>query len=87
MDIADENQVEEEQTELIGPDISPFHMHLLEGHSLAVRAIATHGRICVSGSYDMSVRVWDIVKGTSLHVLTGHESKGKDYTRQEHYRS
>lgn len=83
----DENQVEEEQTELIGPDINPFHMHLLEGHSLAVRAIATHGRICVSGSYDMSVRVWDIVKGTSLHVLTGHESKGKDYTRQEHYRS
>lgn len=67
--------VEEEQTELIGPDINPFHMHLLEGHSLAVRAIATHGRICVSGSYDMSVRVWDIVKGTSLHVLTGHEAK------------
>ncbi|EAL22884.1 hypothetical protein CNBA6530 [Cryptococcus deneoformans B-3501A] len=67
--------VEEEQTELIGPDVNPFHMHLLEGHSLAVRTIATHGRICVSGSYDMSVRVWDIVKGTSLHVLTGHEDK------------
>ncbi|WRT70697.1 uncharacterized protein IL334_007695 [Kwoniella shivajii] len=54
---------------------NPYHLHLLAGHSQAVRALATHGRICVSGSYDMTVRVWDIVKGTCIHVLTGHEAK------------
>ncbi|KIS00384.1 F-box and WD-40 domain-containing protein CDC4 [Cryptococcus deuterogattii 2001/935-1] len=77
---------EEEQTELIGPDINPFHMHLLEGHSLAVRAIATHGRIlysivydpyrkrCASGSLDNTIKVWDIVSGQCLHTLQGHTS-------------
>ncbi|WVN89692.1 uncharacterized protein L203_104922 [Cryptococcus depauperatus CBS 7841] len=59
----------------IAPENNPFHVHLLEGHSLAVRAIAAHGHICVSGSYDMTVRVWDIVRGICLHVLTGHEAK------------
>ncbi|WWC92287.1 uncharacterized protein L201_007241 [Kwoniella dendrophila CBS 6074] len=57
------------------PDENPYHLHLLEGHTQAVRALATHGKICVSGSYDMTVRVWDIVKGTCIHVLTGHEAK------------
>lgn len=31
----------------------------------------------MSGSYDCTVRVWDIVKGTCLQVLTGHEAKGE----------
>ncbi|WVQ63305.1 uncharacterized protein L199_001457 [Kwoniella botswanensis] len=57
------------------PEDNPYHLRLLEGHSGAVRALAAHGRICVSGSYDMTVRVWDIVKGTCIHVLTGHEAK------------
>ncbi|WVQ95644.1 hypothetical protein IAU59_002742 [Kwoniella sp. CBS 9459] len=61
--------------EMLPPDKNPYHIHMLEGHTLAVRALATHGKICVSGSYDQTVRVWDIVKGTCLHVLTGHEAK------------
>ncbi|KAK4688612.1 F-box and WD-40 domain protein CDC4, partial [Tremellales sp. Uapishka_1] len=60
---------------IISPEENPFHVHHLEGHTQAVRALAAYGRICVSGSYDCAVRVWDIVKGTCLHVLTGHESK------------
>ena len=56
---------------------NPWHVHLLEGHTLAVRALAAHGRICVSGSYDTTVRVWDIVTGQCKHVLTGHEQKGE----------
>lgn len=59
------------------PEQNPFHVHHLEGHAEAVRALAAHGRICVSGSYDRTVRVWDIVKGTCIHVLTGHEAKGE----------
>ncbi|WOO79328.1 Cell division control protein 4 [Vanrija pseudolonga] len=59
----------------VPPEQNPFHVHHLEGHSEAVRALAAHGRICVSGSYDKTVRVWDIVKGTCIHVLFGHEQK------------
>lgn len=59
------------------PEQNPYHVHHLEGHSEAVRALAVHGRICVSGSYDKTVRVWDIVKGTCIHVLYGHEHKGE----------
>lgn len=57
------------------PEDNPFHVHHLEGHTEAVRAVAAHGRICISGSYDKNVRVWDIVKGQCIHVLQGHESK------------
>lgn len=62
---------------VIQPEANPYHVHHLEGHSEAVRALAVHGRTCVSGSYDRTVRVWDIVKGTCTHVLYGHELKGK----------
>ena len=61
----------------VQPEDNPFHIHCLEGHTSAVRALAAHGRVCVSGSYDMTVRVWDIVTGQCKHVLTGHEQKGE----------
>jgi WD40 repeat protein len=61
---------------MILPKENPFHLHLLEGHTEPVRAIAAHGRFCVSGSYDHTVRVWDLVNGTCLHVLKGHAAKG-----------
>ncbi|KAL7422871.1 SCF ubiquitin ligase complex subunit cdc4 [Cryptotrichosporon argae] len=60
---------------LVPPEHNPYHVHLLSGHTSAVRALAAHGRYCISGSYDNDVRVWDIVKGTCVHVLTGHEQK------------
>ncbi|CED83858.1 Cdc4 and related F-box and WD-40 proteins [Phaffia rhodozyma] len=63
------------KTEGVNPEENPFHNHLLEGHTHAVRAIAAHGRYCVSGSYDCTVRVWDIVKGTCLYTLRGHAQK------------
>lgn len=65
------------------PETSPFHVHHLQGHVGSVRAIATHGRLCVSGSYDRTVRIWDIVKGTCLHVLEGHEAKGEGFHVQQ----
>lgn len=67
--------------EPVPPEENPFHNHCLEGHQNAVRAIAAHGRYCVSGSYDCTVRVWDIVKGTCLHVLRGHQQKGAFFVR------
>ncbi|PPQ74140.1 hypothetical protein CVT24_012833 [Panaeolus cyanescens] len=51
---------------------NPYHLHRLEGHTAAVRAVNARGRICVSGSYDNDVRVWDIITGECRWVLRGH---------------
>ncbi len=49
------------------------------GHTSAIRALAVHGRIAISGSYDCSVRVWDVEKGKLLWTLEGHTQKGEFY--------
>ncbi|KAK7040830.1 SCF ubiquitin ligase complex subunit cdc4 [Paramarasmius palmivorus] len=56
-------------------DDNPYHLHHLEGHDDAVRALAARGRTAVSGSYDYTVRVWDIIDGVCRWVLTGHTQK------------
>ena len=57
-------------------DENPYHRAHLQGHDHAVRALAARGRTLVSGSYDSTVRVWDIIDGTCKFVLTGHTQKG-----------
>lgn len=54
---------------------NPFHLHLMTGHKQAVRALSGSGRICVSGSYDGTVRVWDLLAAECKHVLRGHQEK------------
>ena len=46
----------------------------LAGHTFMVGAVAVSadGRIGVSGSYDRTVRVWDLATGTCLHTMVGH---------------
>ena len=56
---------------------NPYHVMALRGHENAVRALAVHGRTIVSGSYDTTVRVWDLVTGKCKFVLAGHSQKGK----------
>ena len=56
---------------------NPYHRRHLEGHSGPVRAVAAHGRTAVSGSYDYTVRVWDITTGECKWVLAGHKDKGE----------
>ncbi|KAJ7685656.1 WD40 repeat-like protein [Mycena polygramma] len=56
-------------------DDNPYHRLFLEGHDHAVRALAARGRTLVSGSYDCSVRVWDLVTGACRWVLSGHTQK------------
>lgn len=53
----------------------PYLIRSLVGHSHSVRAIAAHGDILVSGSYDMMVKVWRISTGENLHTLQGHTQK------------
>ncbi|KAF9227598.1 WD40 repeat-like protein [Gyrodon lividus] len=54
---------------------NPYHKLHLEGHDHAVRALAARGRTLVSGSYDCTVRIWDIVTGECKWVLVGHTQK------------
>ena len=55
---------------------NPYHLHHLEGHDNEIRYLDVQGRVAVSGSYDHTVRVWDIVTGTCTLVLSGHTDKG-----------
>ncbi|KAF7979603.1 hypothetical protein HWV62_41920 [Athelia sp. TMB] len=54
---------------------NPYHKLHLEGHDHAVRALAARGRTLVSGSYDCTVRIWDIITGECKWVLSGHTQK------------
>jgi len=54
---------------------NPYHHLLLSGHDDTVRCVAARGRIAVSGSYDRTVRVWDIITGEVKYILKGHEQK------------
>lgn len=57
------------------PTENPFHLRHLAGHRHAVRALAAHGRTLVSGSYDCTVRVWDVLTGECKFRLQGHTQK------------
>jgi F-box and WD-40 domain protein CDC4 len=57
-------------------DENPYHRLHLEGHDHAVRALAARGRTLVSGSYDCTVRIWDIITGACQWTLVGHTQKG-----------
>lgn len=57
------------------PANNAYHLRVLRGHGLAVRALAAHGRTVVSGSYDSYLRVWDLLSGECKHKLVGHGAK------------
>ncbi|RIB24655.1 WD40-repeat-containing domain protein [Gigaspora rosea] len=54
---------------------NPYFLRTLQGHSHSVRALAGVGNTLVSGSYDCSVRVWNIMTGECLWRLIGHTQK------------
>lgn len=54
---------------------NPYFVRALLGHTQSVRAIAAHGDTLVSGSYDFSVRIWQISSGKCLWNLRGHTQK------------
>ncbi|KAJ3090331.1 SCF ubiquitin ligase complex subunit cdc4 [Quaeritorhiza haematococci] len=54
---------------------TPYFLHLLTGHTNSVRALAGHDNILVSGSYDTTVRVWDLATGQNMYCFRGHREK------------
>ena len=54
----------------------PEPTRTLEGHSSAVSsvALAPDGVHIVSGSYDMTAKLWDLASGACVRTLEGHTS-------------
>ncbi|KAG0253126.1 SCF ubiquitin ligase complex subunit cdc4 [Mortierella polycephala] len=59
----------------ISPTDGSWLLHTLVGHTQSVRALAAEGSTLVSGSYDCTVRVWNICTGALVHRLSGHTQK------------
>ncbi|KAF3219629.1 hypothetical protein TWF106_007052 [Orbilia oligospora] len=51
-------------------------LQTLEGHTRTVTSLAfsANGGLLASGSFDRTVRVWDVATGALLHVFRGHRS-------------
>lgn len=85
--LVDENDTEEddEKSDPIEVDTSgsngndldnPYLVAVLSGHTHSVRSVSGYGNIIVSGSYDTTVRVWDLLDGGKCkHILGGHQNK------------
>lgn len=55
---------------------NPYLVALLLGHTQSVRSVTGYGNIIISGSYDTTVRVWDLMDGGRCkHILEGHSDK------------
>ncbi|KAI9285194.1 WD40-repeat-containing domain protein [Umbelopsis sp. AD052] len=54
---------------------NPWFMHTLAGHTQSVRAIAARGNLLVSGSYDYTMRLWNIETGRLIHLMEGHTQR------------
>lgn len=55
---------------------NPYLVAVLLGHTQSVRSVCAYGNLVVSGSYDTTVRVWDLLQnGRCVHILTGHSDR------------
>ncbi|CCH41802.1 putative WD repeat-containing protein [Wickerhamomyces ciferrii] len=54
---------------------NPYFVCVLRGHTASVRAVTGHGNLVVSGSYDHTVRVWDLKERKCKFTLQGHSDR------------
>ena len=75
------NEGEEAEDDVVGQQTydsneieNPYLITVLLGHTQSVRSVSGYGNIIVSGSYDTTVRVWDLLDNGNCkkHVLAGH---------------
>ncbi|KFY05657.1 hypothetical protein V492_08376 [Pseudogymnoascus sp. VKM F-4246] len=57
-------------------------LRILAGHEHYISSvtIAPNGNMLASGSYDHTIRLWDVATGVTLHVLTGHKYAVREVT-------
>jgi len=55
--------------------VNPYFVCVLRGHTASVRAVTGFGNLIVSGSYDHTVRVWDLNERKCKFVLRGHTDR------------
>ncbi|KAI5967208.1 CDC4, partial [Candida margitis] len=59
-----------------GESENPYLIAVLAGHTQSVRSLSGYGNIIVSGSYDSTVRVWDLLDNARCkHILQGHQDR------------
>ncbi|KAI5950944.1 CDC4 [Candida jiufengensis] len=74
--ILNDTQANDETTFDGGETDNPYLIAILSGHTQSVRSISGYGNIIISGSYDSTVRVWDLLdNGNCKHVLHGHQDR------------
>ena len=63
-------------------------VNTLEGHTSSVSSVAItpDGTKIVSGSYDNTIKVWDIASGRLLNTLEGHTSSVSSVTITPRYK-
>lgn len=71
-----EDSCESDGTFDCGDDENPFLVMVLSGHTQSVRTVCGYGNLVVSGSYDTTVRVWDLRdNGRCKYVLLNHSDR------------
>ena len=55
-------------------DEGPCHLRTLTGHTRGLACVDFHGDIIVSGSSDMSIKIWSATSGQCLSTFKGHEA-------------
>ncbi|AFZ22944.1 WD40 repeat-containing protein [Cylindrospermum stagnale PCC 7417] len=58
------------------PETRAIEVNTLEGHSSTVNSVvfSPDGKTVASGSYDNTIKLWDVTTGKTLKTLTGHSS-------------
>lgn len=71
-----DGEMQEQQTFDCNDMGNPYFVTALLGHTQSVRTVSGYGNIIISGSYDTTVRVWDLLdNGNCKHILTGHSDR------------
>jgi parallel beta-helix repeat protein len=54
--------------------LSPEHIRTLSGHTGSVHSVAfsPDGKILASGSWDWTIKLWDVATGKEIRTLSGH---------------